>query len=145
MSGDLHTHMRKHTGDEPFKCRYANCNMRYKWRSSLSHHEGLHRKNNYTRRPRKKRHPTVDQISPALLESHLAAANADARARKLKLDVMKRREEALFADGAPLGAPQVQEAVGVGLGACEGAANVGAVVDAADIVHLNDLNDLSTC
>lgn len=42
MQGDLHAHMRIHTGEEPFACPYPYCNKRYKWRSSLSHHEKLH-------------------------------------------------------------------------------------------------------
>lgn len=64
MQGDLQTHMRKHTGDEPFACSFPDCNMRYKWRSSLSHHEGLHRKaKDFRLKPRRRRRSTATVLN----------------------------------------------------------------------------------
>lgn len=31
-------HLRKHSGETPYTCRVAGCGKKFKWRSSMSHH-----------------------------------------------------------------------------------------------------------
>jgi uncharacterized Zn-finger protein len=61
LSQYLKDHMNVHTGDRPYKCKYANCNMAFSQAGKLSAHHREHQETHW--KPKKREEKTRHKIN----------------------------------------------------------------------------------
>lgn len=73
-------HLRRHTGETPYRCPVPGCAKMFKWRSSMSHHNKMH-----------ERRGQLPPLLPIVQEKNIAKADLRRRARA-RAEMEKERE-----------------------------------------------------
>eukprot|EP00188_Purpureofilum_apyrenoidigerum_P003658 Plantae.Rhodophyta-Purpureofilum_apyrenoidigerum.ctg38887.p1 GENE.Plantae.Rhodophyta-Purpureofilum_apyrenoidigerum.ctg38887~~Plantae.Rhodophyta-Purpureofilum_apyrenoidigerum.ctg38887.p1 ORF type:complete len:209 (+),score=25.21 Plantae.Rhodophyta-Purpureofilum_apyrenoidigerum.ctg38887:86-628(+) len=70
---NVQMHLRRHTKEKPFRCRFVGCTMAFGWKSSLNQHEKLHEKDGDMREVET---PEMKPLSPLVRASCSPSASS---------------------------------------------------------------------